>query len=66
MHAVRALRVPAFKRAYKNLHTDRREAVNEAIRASMADPGVYAWDPIYRRSTRLHRPAPAVALPLPP
>ena len=29
---------PAFKRAYKRLHPNQREAVNTAIRAILADP----------------------------
>jgi len=31
---------PAFKRAYKKLHTNQREAIHEAIRAVVADPCV--------------------------
>ncbi|MBK5970108.1 MULTISPECIES: type II toxin-antitoxin system RelE/ParE family toxin [Thiorhodovibrio] len=29
---------PAFKRAYKRLHPNQREAVNDAIRTILADP----------------------------
>lgn len=31
---------PTFKRAYKKLHTNQRQAVNETIRAIIADPTV--------------------------
>ena len=31
---------PAFKRAYKKLHANQREAIHEAIRAIVADPGL--------------------------
>ncbi|MFZ4539658.1 type II toxin-antitoxin system RelE/ParE family toxin [Propionivibrio sp.] len=31
---------PAFKRAYKKLHANQREAIQAAIRVVLADPGV--------------------------
>jgi len=31
---------PAFKRVYKKLHANQREATHEAIRAILADPSV--------------------------
>jgi mRNA interferase RelE/StbE len=31
---------PAFKRAYKKLHANQRDAVHAAIRSIVADPGV--------------------------
>ena len=31
---------PAFKRVYKKLHANQREAIHEAIRAILADPCV--------------------------
>ena len=31
---------PAFKRTYKKLHTNQREAVHTAIRAVVTDPGI--------------------------
>lgn len=38
MSDIRILQTPVFKRAYKKLHANQRQAVDDAIRAIVADP----------------------------
>jgi mRNA-degrading endonuclease RelE of RelBE toxin-antitoxin system len=40
MSKVNVRQMPAFKRAYKKLHPNQKEAVNETIRAIIADPAI--------------------------
>ena len=40
MNKVTVRQMPAFKRAYKKLHPNQKDAVNEAIRAIIADPAI--------------------------
>ncbi len=40
MSEITVRQMPAFKRAYKKLHPNQKDAVNEAIRAIIADPTI--------------------------